>query len=117
MTGRCSAMVPAAQKRAQPAALDDQLGPWPEATVAMFDDLGLAEDEIARHLRIEPAKVRQLRARAAAPDALPPWVDPPAIPPTGPMPPQGTPIDPPRPPPGLGFHLRLWECLARLWRR
>ncbi len=89
----------------------EDLGPWPEATVVMFEDLGLAEDEIARHLRIEPAKVRQLRARATAPDALPPWLDPPVVPPPGPMPPQGPPLDPPRDPPRPPPR---WRCLARL---
>lgn len=47
-----------------PAPAPDHLGPWPEATVAMFADLGLAEDEIARHLQIDRAMVRRLRHHA-----------------------------------------------------
>jgi hypothetical protein len=61
------------QPRPARPPLPDHLGPWPEATVAMFADLGLAEDEIARHLRIDPAMVRDLHRRAARQDmALPP---------------------------------------------
>ena len=78
------------------------LGPWPEATVAMFADLGLAEDEIARHLRIDRAKVRQLQQRAGRPDGLPPWVGP-AEPPDAPALP-----DPPDPAPAP----RRWCCCA-----
>lgn len=85
------------------------LGPWPEATVAMFEDLGLTEAEIARHLRIDPARVRQLRARAAMPGALPPWIDP-ADPPSDPAP------DPPDPPRGR-LCARLRSLIDRLCRR
>ncbi|WP_439140009.1 hypothetical protein [Roseicyclus sp.] len=53
-----------------PAPAPDHLGPWPEATIAMLADLGLAEDEIARHLRIDRALVRHLRHRAAQRDSL-----------------------------------------------
>ena len=61
------------QPRPARPPLPDHLGPWPEATVAMFADLGLAENEIARHLRIDPAMVRDLHRRAARHDiAVPP---------------------------------------------
>lgn len=53
--------------------LRDQLGPWPEATVTMFEDLGLAETEIARHLGIDEAQVRQLRQQAGTGASLP-WL-------------------------------------------
>lgn len=67
----------------------DDLGPWPEATVTMFEDLGLAEDEIAQHLQIDRATVRHLRRRAGAPDVLPPWFDPPDPPVSPPSPQRG----------------------------
>jgi hypothetical protein len=77
----------------------EHLGPWPEATVVMFEDLGLAEHEIARHLRIDPRTVRDLRQRARAEDVLPPWFDPPQD--------AANPPDPPAPAP-------RWRCCARL---
>ncbi|MBF9046506.1 hypothetical protein LSUCC0031_05180 [Rhodobacterales bacterium LSUCC0031] len=52
------------QPRTPPTPALDHLGPWPEATVAMFADLGLGEDEIARHLQIDRTMVRRLLARA-----------------------------------------------------
>lgn len=98
--------------RLTPLSMREHLGPWPEATVAMFEDLGLAEDEIARHLRIDPAMVRHLRRRAALPDVLPPWFDPPE-----PTPPEPTAPDPP--PPGKGWRCCAWLAawLERLCRR
>ncbi|MEY3003357.1 MAG: hypothetical protein RLZZ491_533 [Pseudomonadota bacterium] len=57
--------------------MGDRLGPWPEATVATLADLGLAEDEIARHLRIDRAMVRHLHRRAQRGDGMPAWFDPP----------------------------------------
>ena len=53
-----------------PAPAPDHLGPWPEATIAMLADLGLAEDEIARHLQVDRAMVRHLRHRAGLGDSL-----------------------------------------------
>jgi hypothetical protein len=121
MTAHRSSMGCAMTDRAQTAAMIEDIGPWPEATVAMFEDLGLAEDEIARHLRIEPATVRQLRARAAAPEALPPWLDPPSEPSPGGTPPQDPPLDPPRDPPNTPPRgrcwARLWGFVTQLWRR
>lgn len=103
--------------RLTPLPLREHLGPWPEATVAMFEDLGLAEDEIARHLRIDPTTVRHLRKRAALPDVLPPWFDAPDPRPLDPPPP-----DPPPPDPSqrrLGRRFRGWlkARLERLCRR
>ena len=56
--------------RHAPAPAPDHLGPWPDATVAMFADLGLAEDEIARHLQIDRKMVRLLRQCAGKRDSL-----------------------------------------------
>lgn len=52
----------------------------------MFADLGLAEDEIARHLRIDPAMVRDLHRRAARKDMTLPPVPPVPLPVPEPLP-------------------------------
>lgn len=108
--------------RQTPLPLRERLGPWPEATVAMFEDLGLAEDEIARHLRIDPTTVRHLRKRAALPDVLPPWFDAPDPrpldpPPLDPPPPDPLPPDPPPRRWGRRWRGRLKAWLERLCRR
>lgn len=87
----------------------DHLGPWPEATVTMFEDLGLAEDEIARHMQIDKATVRQLRERATTTDARLPWLDLPDLPDLS--------APPPAKPKAWRWASGLWALIARLLRR
>jgi hypothetical protein len=90
----------------------DHLGPWPEATVTMFEDLGLAEDEIARHLQIDETTVRQLRERAIATDARPPWLNAPDLSDLPDL--SGPPIPKAK---ACRWATGLWAIFDRLWRR
>ncbi len=44
----------------------DDLGPWPDQTVAMFVDLGLTDAEIARYFHLDDGAVRKIAAGGAS---------------------------------------------------